>query len=88
LRTTSIEQVLNPTDIPETETLDPYHESYFWWINPANIVTIDAMAAIYQSQYGEDFTYQTPAQKSNSIWYTKYPVTKGNSSHYFEIPVV
>jgi len=61
LRTTSIEQVLNPTDIPELETLDPYHESYFWWINPANIVTIEAMAAIYQSQYGEDFTYQTPA---------------------------
>jgi len=86
LRTTSIDQVLNPTDIPELGTQQPFNESYFSWINPENTVTLEDIAALYRYQYGENFTYNTPSEKSNSIWYTQYPVTQGNSSQNFEIP--
>jgi len=45
-RTTSIEEVLTP--IPELGTQEPYHESYFWWINPENLVTLEDITALYQ----------------------------------------
>ena len=57
LRTISINEVLTPT--PEFATQEPYHESYFWWINPENTVTLEAIAALYQYQYGTAFTYHT-----------------------------
>jgi len=45
-RTISINEVLTP--IPELGTQEPYNESYFWWINPENTVTLEDIAAIYQ----------------------------------------
>jgi len=88
LKTASIEQVLNPTDIPELGTQEPYDESYFWWINPENTVILEDIATLYRYQYGENFTSHTPLEKENSIWYTQYPVTEGNSGQNFEIPEV
>jgi len=86
LRTISIEEVLTP--IPELGTQEPYHESYFWWINPENTVTLEDITSLYQYQYGENFTYHTPTEKSNSIWYTQYPEDDQRSSQRFEIPLV
>jgi len=71
LRTISINEVL-PT-IPELGTQEPYHESYFWWINPENTVTLEDIKALFQYQYGKDFIYHTHSEKSKSIWYTQYP---------------
>jgi len=73
LRTISIDKVLTPR--PELGTQEPYYESYFWWINPENTITLDDLTALYQYQYGEKFTYKTPWEKSNSIWHTQYPET-------------
>jgi len=78
LRTISINEVLTP--IPELVTQEPYNESYFWWIDPENTVTLEDIAALYQYQYGEDFIYKEPAGKSNSIWYTQYPESNQHSS--------
>jgi len=86
LRTISIDQVLTP--IPELGTPEPYHESYFWWINPENTVTLNDITTLYEYQYGENFTYKTPSEKSNSIWYTPYPESDHRSSQHFEIPDV
>jgi len=86
LRTISINEVLAP--IPELGTQEPYHESYSWWINPENTVTLEDITALYQYQYGKDFTYHTPSQKSNSIWYTPYAKSDQHSSQCFEIPIV
>jgi len=86
LRTILIDEVLTP--IPELGTQEPYQETYFWWINPENTVTLEGIAALYQYQYGEKFTYHTPSEKSNSIWYTQYPDTDQRSSQRFEIPDV
>ena len=86
VKTISIDEVLTP--IPELGTHEPYHESYFWWINPENTVTIKDIAALYEYQYGANFTYKTPSEKSNSIWYTQYPETNRHSSQSFEIPAV
>jgi len=69
LRTISINEVLTP--IPELGTQEPYQESYSWWINPVNTVTLEDITALYQYQYGKDVTYHTPSEKSNSIWYTR-----------------
>ena len=82
----SIDQVLNPTDIPEPGTQEPYYESYFCWMNPDNTVTLKDISALYRYQYGEDFTYHTPSEKTNSIWYTEYPDSNQCSSQSFEIP--
>ena len=60
-RTISIAEVLTP--VPELGTQEPYHESYFWWINPENTVTLEDITALYQYQYGENFTYHTPTEK-------------------------
>ena len=68
LRTISIEEVLTP--IPELGTQEPYHESYFRWINPENSVTLEDIAALHQYQYGKEITYHIRSEKSNSIWYT------------------
>jgi len=86
LRTISIEEVLTPK--PELETQEPYHESYFWWINPENTVTHEDITALYQYQYGENFVYHTPSEKTNSIWYTLYPEDDRHSSQCFEIVLV
>jgi len=86
LRTLSIDEVLTP--IPELGTQEPYHESNFWWINPGNTVTLEDIAALYQYQYGENFTYHTPSEISNSLWYTQYPESDQHSSQCFEIPIV
>jgi len=75
LRTTSISQVYFPTFIREQGTQKPYHESYFWWTNPENTVTLEDITALYQYQYGENFIYHTPSEKWNSTWYTPYPET-------------
>ena len=86
LRTIGIQEVLTP--IPELGTQEPYYESYFWWINTENTITLKDIAALYQHQYGEDFAYHTPSEKSNSIWHTPYPESDQRSSQPFEIPVV
>jgi len=86
LRTTSIEEVLTP--IPELGTQDPDHKNYFWWINPENTVTLEDIAALYQYQYGKEFIYYPPSEKSNSFLYTQYPPSDKQSSQCFEIPAV
>jgi len=86
LRAISIDEALTP--IPELGTQEPYYESYFWWTKPENTVTLEDIAALYQSQYGENFTYKTPSEKSNSIWYTQYPESNQHSSLCFEIPIL
>jgi len=86
LRTISIDEVLTP--IPELWTQEPYNQSYFWWINPENTVTLEDIAALYQYKYGKDFIYKTPSEKSNSIWYTPCPESDQRSSQRFEIPIV
>jgi len=86
LRTISIHEVLTP--IPELGTQEPYYQSYFWWTNPERSVTLENIAALYQHQYGKDFIYSTPSEKSNSIWYTRYPEDDQRSSQRFEIPIV
>jgi len=85
LRTISIDEVLTP--IPELGNQEPYHESYFWWINPENLVTLEDITALYQYQYGKNFIYKTRAEKSNSISYTTYPKRDQRSSQRFEIPI-
>jgi len=86
LRTISIDEVLTP--IPELGTQEPFYKSYFWWINPGNTVTLEDIAALYEYQYGENFTYKTPSEKSNSICYTQYPESSQRTSQCFEIPIV
>jgi len=86
LRTISIDEVLTP--IPELGTQEPYHESYFWWINPENLVTLKDITALYQYQYGKNFIYHTHSEKSNSIWHTQYPDRNQYSSQCFEIRAV
>jgi len=86
LTTILIDEVLTP--IPELETEEPYHECYFWWMNPENTITLEDIAALSQYQYGKEFTYHTPSEKSHSIWYTQYPDTDPRSSQRFEIPDV
>jgi len=86
LRTVSIHEVLTPT--PELGPQEPYHESYFWWINPENTVTLKDITPLYQYQYGENFAYHTPSEKSNPIWYTPYPKDDQHSSQCFEILIV
>jgi len=83
LRTISIDQVL--TAIPALGTQESYLESYSWWINPENTVTLADIAALYQYPYSKDFIYKTPSEKSNSIWYTQYPDNDQRSSQRFEI---
>jgi len=78
LTTVSIDEVLTP--IPEVGRQEPYDESYIWWINPENTVSLEDIAALYQYQYGKEFTYLTPSEKSNSIWYTQYPEDNQHSS--------
>jgi len=86
LRTIAINEVLTP--IPELGTQEPYYESYFWWINPQNTITLQDIIALYQYQYGKDFLYHTHSEKSNSIWYTRYPESDQRASQRFEIPAV
>ena len=85
-RTISIQEVLTP--ITELGTQEPYYESYFWWTNPENTITLEDITALYQYQYGANCTYHTPLEKSNSIWYTPYPKSAQHSSQCFEIPIV
>jgi len=86
VRNTTRDEVFTP--IPELGTHEPYYESYFWWINPENTVTLQEITALYQYDYGENFTYKTPSEKSTSIWYTQYPESNQSSSQCFEIPIV
>jgi len=86
LRTISIDEVLTP--IPELGTQETYNEFYFESTNPENTVPLEDIATVYQYRYGKDFTYHTPSEKSNSIWYTQYAATKGHSSQCFEIPAL
>jgi len=39
LRTVPIDEILTP--LPELGTREPYNESYFWWINQDNTVTLE-----------------------------------------------
>jgi len=59
--------VLRFTEIPERGTQEAYLESYFWWINPEKTVTIEDIAVLYKYEHGENFTYNTPAEISNSV---------------------
>ena len=86
LRTITIDEVLTPT--PELGTYEPYQESYLWWINPENLVTLEDIATLYRYQYGENFIYNTPMEKSNSLWNNQYPETNQHSSQCFETPAV
>ena len=86
LTTISIDEVLTP--IPELGTQEPYYESYFWWINPENTITLEDLTGLYQYQYGENLPTKTPLENSNSIWYTQYPESDQCSSQCFEIPEV
>jgi len=86
LRTISINEVLTLTR--ELGTQEPYNESYFWCINPENTVTLEDITALYQYQYGENFVNHTLSEKSNSLWYTPYPIDDEHSSQGFEIPAV
>jgi len=86
LRSILIDEVLTP--IPELGTQEPYNESYFWWTNPENTITLEEIAALYQYQYGSNFIHKTPTEKTNSSWYTPYPESDQRSSQGFEIPVV
>jgi len=88
LRTTSIDQVLSSTEELELRRLEPYHESSFWLLSPENTVTTEDIAPLYRYKYGQNFTYHTPSEKSNSIWYTHYPHNGQRSSHYYEVPEV
>jgi len=47
-------------------------------MNPENTVILEEIAELYQYQYSENFTYNTPSEKSNSIWYAQYPAMEGN----------
>jgi len=85
LSTTSINQVLPATIIGEKRTQELYHESYFWWMNLANSITIEDIAAVYRCPYGENFTYHTPSEKTNLLWYTQYPDTDKCLSRNFQI---
>jgi len=78
-----IDEVLTP--IPQLGTQEPDHESNFWWINSENTVTLEEIAALSQYQEGKEFTYHTPSDKSNSIWYTQYPDIDLRSTQCFEI---
>ena len=62
LRTISIDEVLTPT--PELGTQEPYHESYFWWINPDYSVTLEDIATLYQYQYGKKLHLSHPLGES------------------------
>jgi len=59
LRTTSIDQTLSSTEELNEGTLEPYHKSYFYWINPQGVVTLEDIAELSRYQYGEHFTYHT-----------------------------
>jgi len=88
LRTTSIHPVLSSIEEFELAIQEPYYESYIWWTNPENLVTREDITILYRYKYGENLTYDTPSEKSNSIAYTKYLATEGISSRNFEIPEV
>jgi len=60
LRPTSIDQILSSGDELDEGTLEPYHEAYFYSVNPENIVTQEDIAALDRYQYGAHFTYITP----------------------------
>jgi len=62
VRTTSIDQVFNPIDVPELGSQELYHESYFLWLNPERTVTLEDFTALYRYQYGENFTFKTPSR--------------------------
>jgi len=46
LRTISMAQIIPPTVTKELGTQEPYHKSYFWWINPENTVTPEDITAL------------------------------------------
>jgi len=61
LRTISIEEVLTP--IPELGTQEPYHESYFWWINPENFThhtPTEKSNSIWYTPYPENDQRSSP----------------------------
>jgi len=88
LRTISIAQIITPTVTKDLGTEEPYHESYFRWINPENTVTVEDLTALYRYQNGENFTYHTPSEKEHSAWYTQYPPSDQRSSQRLETPEV
>jgi len=88
LRTTSIDQVLSYAEIPERGIQEPYDEFYFLWINPENTSTIADIAALVRYQYSDDFSNNTPSERSNSVWNTQYPDTNQRWSQPFTIPEV
>jgi len=88
LRTIPIAQIMPPNVTKELGTEEPYHESYFWWINPENAVTHEEITPLYRYQYSENLTYHTPCEQENFVWYTQYPLSDQRSSQPFETPEV
>jgi len=85
-RTIAIDEVHTP--IPQLGTPEPYYESYFWWINPENTVTLEDIATLYEYQRSKDIIYHTPSEKPNPAWHTQYPPSNKHSTQCFEIPMV
>ena len=71
VQTYSIFELLVPvTPISEHGTELPYHESYHFWVNPENTITLEDIADLYQYQLGEDFKYTTRSEELSEKWYT------------------
>jgi len=69
LRTTSIDEVLNWTEIPQLVTEEPNKETYWFWKNPENLITTEDRAALYWQWEGEDFTHSEPEKEIGHGWY-------------------
>ena len=48
----------------------PYRESYYFWTNPENTVTLEDIANLYRHQLGEDFNYSLHSEDLEERWYT------------------
>ena len=60
-RTISLDEVLTP--IPELGTEKPNPESYFWWMNPEDTITLEDIATLSQYHYVKEFTNHTHSEK-------------------------
>ena len=70
VRVDSILEILGPvTPISEDGTELLYHETYPFWVNPENVVTLEDIADLYRYQSGEDFNYTTRSESLSEKWY-------------------
>ena len=86
VRTDSILEILVPvTPISEDGTELLYHETYHFWVNPENVVTLEDITDLYRYQLGEDFNYTTRSESLSEKWYI--PETESQDTG-FSIPSV